>query len=828
MSATLLASLFTVIAAGTALGAVTVTSAGNVPIGGTSAGSATFLFVESSATGIPTNAAGGFDVVIAPAAPGLGAVTFSGTPVVSAPGSLGASASIVGSTLSVSWSNSDTANIESISVSGLFIDAAAGTSTGAITATMGNFSGNMPGAAAFVSGGTATGTLAAGIGAGATAVLVNVTSGACVFTTTPPGGNLSFATSPETKAVGAAVAGPGVGQQTLTIAATANVHNAGEVVSQTTACGASAILGSPGTVVAALTYNNPTPKAIVFPGENNSPATNLVLVEPSIGFLPAASTFTYTIATTGVVFSTAPTVSDDNAVMVLSAPVLSADRKSATVTVTTASTVGPATITLSAILYDVAASVPGGTLVSVGVATSGGLAVLPASRTNALVFRGIVAVSATTPTVYIGENAQAAGLISFTENGAGFFTDGTGPNNTFTICPIGVNYAFTLAPWARVTGGTAAGNLILREGAGASPDNIVAGTQVGACFMWTVWTKSTTASAIQIGNSDFTSGPIINVTVNQPPGAVMVDLFIGDGTIIGNGLAATVQFAIAAFRNQVTVTALGQPVIIKGATNAAAGSIQIAETGLGQLKNGEWLCVEVLPRALTTGTGTIQDTFLSSLNTANLPVAAATGSGLLVGPVNVAPTNAQCGAPAGGTPSTFSTRFAFQVLQQSTAGDGKVVISNINYTTTADAANGPVLVRVSGVGGIPTVVQFQSTVSNATIGTTNVLGIAHTRLGVTQVGAFSVSTKIPAVGKYVTYRLDFGVGAAGQIVQIWGATKTGNDWSAFTVVTTRRANASGVVYYYIRQNSATWRSYRGFWAGGGAWTPARQARWLNQ
>jgi hypothetical protein len=40
------------------------------------------------------------------------------------------------------------------------------------------------------------------------------------------------------------------------------------------------------------------------------------------------------------------------------------------------------------------------------------------------------------------------------------------------------------------------------------------------------------------------------------------------------------------------------------------------------------------------------------------------------------------------------------------------------------------------------------------------------------------------------------------------------------------ANASGVVYYYIRQNSATWKSYRAQWASGGVFTPARQARWI--
>ena len=121
----------------------------------------------------------------------------------------------------------------------------------------------------------------------------------------------------------------------------------------------------------------------------------------------------------------------------------------------------------------------------------------------------------------------------------------------------------------------------------------------------------------------------------------------------------------------------------------------------------------------------------------------------------------------------------------------------------------PVKVTVfpSGVG-TPNV-DFQRVISNAMIGDP-VVGSASTRLGVTQVGAFTTSTKVPALTKYVTYRFDFGVAAAGKTFEIWGATKAGNDWSAFTKVTARVANASGVVYYYIRHSSATWKSYRAF------------------
>ena len=842
-SAALLASLLTAIAAPAAFASVTVTSAGNVPQDGTSAGTATFVLTEQ-AIGSLTNAAGSIDITIAPAAPIVGAVTFSGTPVVSAPGSLGASASIVGSVLTVSWTNSDVANIESITVSGLTIDATATATPGAITATLGNPTGNAS-IAAFQGGGTASGFLATGVSIGALAATVNVTTTGCAFVNTvgvvPDAGPYAFAagiagTSAESlEGTAGALNAPLPGQQVLTITTVGgftSAHNAGDVVTQTTACAPNGVLASPGTVVQALTYANPTPKLTVFPGENNSPAQVLTITEPAAGFLVAASTFTYTIATPGVVFSTAPTVSDNNAGMTLSAPVLSVDRKSATVTVSTVSTVAGAAITLSDILYDVAATVPGGTFISVGITTSGAKVVLPASRTNAVVFRGIVAVSATTPVVYIGENGQAAGIISFTEAAAGFFTDGTGPNNTFEICPIAVNYVFTLAPYAKVTGGVAAGNLVLRDGAGASTTNIVKGTQDGSCYYWTVWTKSTTASTIQIGNSDFTSGPIINVSVNQYPGAVAVDLYIGSSAL-DDQLVATVAFAVAVYRTSVAVTALSVPVIPAGALNALVGNIQVAETGLGQLKNGELICVEVLPRAGTsggTGPGSgIQETFFGNQATANVPIVTTSGTGLVLGPVSFEPSfndGDDCGDPSGGAPATQSTAFSFQVLQQSVAGDGKLVISNIHYTTTADAATGLIQVRVSGANlGSPTVKAFQSIISNARIGD-QLAGTAATRLGVTKIGAFTTSTKVATVGKYVTYRFDLGVGAAGQTFEIWGATKTGNDWSAFAKVTARVANASGVVYYYIRQNSATWKSYRAYWSAGGVWTPARQARWI--
>jgi hypothetical protein len=821
MTATLLASIMAVVAAPAAMASITGTSAGNVAQGSTSAGTASYLFTENSIAALP-NAPGSMTVTITPAAPGTGTVSWSGTPVVSAPGSLGASASILGNVLTINVAASDVNNIETISISGLKVTASATASPGAVVATLSagaigtSFSGGTV---------TATGKLAQAYGIGTTVFAVANDLGSCPFSGT---NNVTVGTE---VLAGATVSGPGVpvaGQQTFTTNAMTNNHLANEVVSQVVPNCNILVLPSPATVVQALAYSshgNPT----VFPGENNSPAASVDLVEPAAGFLAVGNTITLTIDTAGVVFSNVPPAATLFAGDIgLGAPVLSADRKSVSVTVTTASTVASGIHFFggAGILYDVAATVPAGTFVSL-TATATGKIVLPTTVTNAVVFRGVTA-TAPTPTVYIGENNQATGMITVKESAAGFFQAGTGSNNVLSICPTGALYAFTFAPVARVVGGTAAGNVILREGAVASTDNIVTGAAAaGGCFEWTVWSASTVASTIEIGNDGFTSGPLINVTVNQNPGLVAVQIRSGNGSGFDNALIATVGFATAAYRNSVAVTALSQTAIPAGALNALVGDLQVSETGIGQLKAGEWICVEVLPRSFTSGGG-IQDVFFGNQATANVPVATASG-GLVVGPVQfVAPLQEEqlCGPTSGGAPSTQTTTFRFPILQQSTAGNGKVVISNIHYTTTADAADGLVQVLVSGaILQTPTVVAFQQTVSNARIGA-QPSATAASRLGVTQTGAFSTSTKVAKVTKYVTFRFDFGVAAAGKTIQILGATKTGNDWSAFANVTSRVANASGVVYYYIRQGAPTWKSYRAYWAAAGILTAGRQARWI--
>jgi hypothetical protein len=376
--------------------------------------------------------------------------------------------------------------------------------------------------------------------------------------------------------------------------------------------------------------------------------------------------------------------------------------------------------------------------------------------------------------------------------------------------------SFTRAPWAVVT----TGDLKLFSG-------VVGATQAkgtlfasNTCARWSVFSASTVASTIEIRGTDAAdvvlpsgslNGPRFNVPAGLTPGATLIEVSIGTlaEVLVGDVLQTTVSNAFRAFRNQPVVAAVNQVVLSAGTTNGVLGNITITETQAGQFKAGDTCNVEIEEGANPAGNAQVVQ-FLSGLTSDRPVVGTNTASGLLVGAVT----------------GIDEDEFDFAITQQAVGTLGVITISNMHVRVLGDALNQTVLLTVdcNPTGGGVDILQ---TVSPARIGNP-VTGTNATRLGVTQIGSFTVSTKVPDVGNYVTYRMDFGVGAAGKIVQIWGATKTGNDWSAFTVVTARRANASGVVYYHIRHNSATWRSYRGFYSDGGVWTPARQARWLNQ
>jgi hypothetical protein len=494
---------------------------------------------------------------------------------------------------------------------------------------------------------------------------------------------------------------------------------------------------------------------------------------------------------------------------------LSADRTSASFTVDTASTVA-STIVVSNILYDVASTVAGGTFVDV-MASASGVLVSPTDNTNAVVGRGLNATSTPT-TVFIGQNAQAGGLVTITELSAGFFQGGTGTNNTILVCLPNNSETFTSpGPAAKVT----AGDLVLRNGdVAAAAGAIVPGTAVfdggtgDTCYMWKVWTASTAVSTISIGNATLSSGPLVDVPADSTPGAVNMTISLGNGSNIPTSAAAaaTVQIATAVFQNQVVVTALSQPTIPTGATDVLAGNIQIAETANGQLKNGEDICVEVLPR---TSNEAIQDTFLKALNTADVPVATVSG-GVLVGPVSVSGLSCEDISTGNLTATgTHTVSFSFEVQQQSVSALGKIVISNIHYITTADAPTGNVLVNVFGFGGSPTFVEFQSTISNAKIGVAPKLNIAaNSALGLNPTSGYTMKTpKYQTVGKYVTWKFTGGPALAGQRVNVLVAKHINGAWGGPVYYKSAWADANGIVTFAWTSKTAAAINVRVQWPG---------------
>ena len=165
--------------------------------------------------------------------------------------------------------------------------------------------------------------------------------------------------------------------------------------------------------------------------------------------------------------------------------------------------------------------------------------------------------------------------------------------------------------------------------------------------------------------------------------------------------------------------------------------------------------------------------------------------------------------------------FANSGLVISSAGTNTATTKNGIATFTYIAPN---------TSGVATVTAFDTVNSltasgSITVGAVATAGAASA-LGVTTTGPFSTTTKVQAVRRYVTFRFELGAAAAGKTVTILGATKSSSGvWSSFTTLTSRVANSSGTVYYYSRQNSATWKSFRATSSDTGVITPARQARW---
>ena len=247
LAATLLATVGAAIGAVPALASTSVTSAGSVLPGGTSAGTASFTLTENSVSAFANETRVERSRSRSPTARVRPRSILRAHLSSRLPGSLGATVALgsAGTSFIVTTAGADNNNIEPITVSGLRISADAGAAAGPIKAAM---SGSLVGAIISPTA-TATGTVQTFVAAGSTAgVVVNVGS-ACGFAVTAglerqrhvlrrrrPTGDNTAATALAT------------GQQTLTIDVGASTHVVGTTITQTVADCLGTNLGSPGTV----------------------------------------------------------------------------------------------------------------------------------------------------------------------------------------------------------------------------------------------------------------------------------------------------------------------------------------------------------------------------------------------------------------------------------------------------------------------------------------------------------------------------------------------------------------------------------------------------
>jgi hypothetical protein len=151
--------------------------------------------------------------------------------------------------------------------------------------------------------------------------------------------------------------------------------------------------------------------------------------------------------------------------------------------------------------------------------------------------------------------------------------------------------------------------------------------------------------------------------------------------------------------------------------------------------------------------------------------------------------------------------------------------ASLGFTADKSSAT-PVVVGTSVVSGISAklTVNPSPPPGPGPIGITFKTGAA---LGNTSVGPFLPATRMQHASGYITWRMDGGLAAAGQIIKIYAARKTTalGRWTAFTLLTTRKANAAGVIYANIRSGTVLWLSIRPNL--GSAWGPTSIGRWIK-
>jgi hypothetical protein len=122
-------------------------------------------------------------------------------------------------------------------------------------------------------------------------------------------------------------------------------------------------------------------------------------------------------------------------------------------------------------------------------------------------------------------------------------------------------------------------------------------------------------------------------------------------------------------------------------------------------------------------------------------------------------------------------------------------------------------------GSAVTAVQATVTGTGGGIATGSKLGLPE------DAGAYTPSTKVASVRGYVTWQASLGMAAAGKTVGVYVARKNASgNWGSWSRLTSRTADAAGVVTFAWRESAPAWLSVR-FSLDGESYTKSAQARW---
>jgi len=405
---------------------------------------------------------------------------------------------------------------------------------------------------------------------------------------------------------------------------------------------------------------------------NNNAVANVTLTEGSAGAIAKSKKITLTISTPGVTFSLAPAAAGTNS-QAFTGPVIDNGNK-ATWTVSTASSGGASTITVSGIQYDIASSVAAGDI-KIAASTDAGIAVTPTEVANAkLDTSGTIKVEATPLTITTGNGKDAAN-VTISESAAGAIN----PDDTLTVTLQ--NAVFYSAPVATGTGG-----IKFRE-SGKNVTTATGAQSSSTVYTWDVSAASTSPGTIVISNIK------VNVASNASQDVKV--------QVSGAGITTkTVTVGSLSSTAKATISATSKPALKVNMPNQAGGDIVITESNAG---------------ALPTGTFVFLHVFDQIADSSALVTFGAKPS------INVTDGNAEAGSAAyvSGTGLQDFQTIVFQVTNTSTAAS-TFKISGIKYDVTSKAINGDVIVDVrtnttDSAAGFSSGTRL-ATVANATIG----------------------------------------------------------------------------------------------------------------